>query len=88
MISGLRCVQPAIDLGDLPHPAAALAVFQVQDIVRRPVKMVGDVGYLLVQAIEGVAYDSPPKLARLISNVWLQWGQSIERMVWPVSLIW
>lgn len=34
-------------------------MLQVQDVVRRPVKVIGDEGYLLVDLGEGVAYDSP-----------------------------
>jgi hypothetical protein len=66
------CVQSTIDLGDFTDPSATLAVFEVQDVVRRPVKVVSDVGYLLVQAVKGVAYDSPPRLAKFTSNVSLQ----------------
>jgi hypothetical protein len=80
-------VQPAIDLGDLLDPLPALPVFQMQDVVQRPVKVIRDVGYLLVQAIKGVAYDSPPRFARSSSNSSLQWGQVIGRVVLPVSLI-
>jgi hypothetical protein len=40
---------------DLFHPAAALGVLQVQDVGARPVEMIGDIGYLLVQAVERVA---------------------------------
>jgi hypothetical protein len=51
----LCCVQPAIDSGDFFHPPAPLCVLQIQDIGARPVKVIGNVGYLLVQAIEGIA---------------------------------
>jgi hypothetical protein len=43
-------------------------VFQCQDIRQGPVKVVGQVGYLLVQAFERVAYDSPPRLAKSTST--------------------
>lgn len=34
-------------------------MFQIHDLPMRPVKMIGDVGYLLVQPLEGVARYSP-----------------------------
>ena len=34
-------------------------MLQLQDARQRPVEVVGDVGYLLVELVEGVAYDSP-----------------------------
>jgi len=40
-------VETSIDLGDLGHPLLALAVLQMHDLLIRPVKVVGDVGYLL-----------------------------------------
>jgi hypothetical protein len=43
-------------------------VFKIENIIGRPVKMIGKIGYLLVQAIEGVAYDSPGKSAKSTSN--------------------
>lgn len=52
-------VDLAVDVRDHAHPAAAIAMLQVQDVVRRPVKVIGDEGYLLVDLGEGVAYDSP-----------------------------
>jgi len=42
-------------------------MFHIQNFFLRPVKVESDVGYLLVQAFEGVAYD-PPGLASSISN--------------------
>ena len=64
--SGL--VKPAVDIGDLLHPPLSFGVFEIQDVVPRPMEMVGDVGYLLVQPVEGVALYSPPRLARSNSN--------------------
>ena len=82
-----RFIHPAVERSDLLPPTPAVPVFQVQDIVQRPMKVVGNVGYLLVQSVEGVAYDSPPRLARSTSNAPLQWGQTTCRVVLPVSLI-
>jgi hypothetical protein len=40
---------------DFLHPSAAVSVLKVEDRIRRPVKVIGDKGYLLVQRFEGVA---------------------------------
>ena len=67
-----RFVQPSIDLGNLCDPLPALPMLQGQDVEERPVKMIGDIGYLLVQAFEGVAYAPPARPARSTSNSPLQ----------------
>jgi hypothetical protein len=76
-----------MDLGDLLHPPAAEAMIQVQDRFRLPVKIIGDIGYLLVELVQRVA-GYPPSLARSTSNVFSQWGQVYSRRVLPFSLIW
>lgn len=63
-----RLIKPAIDPGNLLHPALSLGVFERQDFLKWPMEVIGDVGYLLVQAFKGVAYDSPPRSARSTSN--------------------
>jgi hypothetical protein len=50
-----------VDLADLLDPALTAVVFEVEDVVGRPVKVIGDIGYLLVQPFGGVAYDSPER---------------------------
>ena len=60
-------VHPLVDIRDLVHPALPLAMFEIENGLRRPVEVVGDKGYLLVKFLEGVAYDSP-KLLRGTSN--------------------
>ncbi len=52
-------VEPAVDVGHLFHPIQPLAVFQFEDVVERPMKVISQIGYLLTQAFEGVAYDPP-----------------------------
>jgi hypothetical protein len=42
----VRFVDSAVDPSDLLYPLSALAVFQPQDLVTGPVKVIGDVGYL------------------------------------------
>jgi hypothetical protein len=42
-------------LSDLGDPASPIGVLQREHGLQRPVEVVGDVGYLLVEAVEGVA---------------------------------
>src|SRR5919197_176477 len=69
-----RTAQPPVDLGDLLDPPAPIRVLHREHVLPRPVEVVGDVGYLLVEAVEGVAYDSPGP-ARSASNLLPQAGQ-------------
>lgn len=48
-----------VDAADLFNPAAAVAVLELQDLFERPVEVVGDEGYLLVELRQGVARYSP-----------------------------
>ncbi len=57
-----RGVDLAVDFRNLAHPDLALFVFHIEDIFERPVKMVRDISYLLVQPLQGVAQDSPSEL--------------------------
>jgi hypothetical protein len=54
-MEALLLVHPPIDGRDLFHPAAAVGVLERHDLVMRPVKVIGEKGYLLVQRLEGVA---------------------------------
>jgi len=51
----LLFVDALIDAGDLGDPAATLSVLHAHDLRARPVEVIGDEGYLLMQLIEGVA---------------------------------
>jgi hypothetical protein len=42
-------VEAPIDLGDLPYPLLAFLVLEGQDLLMRPVEMIGNVRYLLVE---------------------------------------
>jgi hypothetical protein len=86
MSLSIRTCQPAVDLGDLFRPSLPLTVLKVHDILSRPVKVIGDIGYLLVQAIEGVAYD-PPRSVRSTSISDWQLGQVTGKILVPCSLI-
>ena len=48
-------IHPSIDRRDLSDPFAALGMFHGHDLPLRPVEVIGDKGYLLVQVVEGVA---------------------------------
>ena len=48
-----------VDLADFLAPKLPLSVWQIDDRVAIPVHVVPQEGYLLVDALEGVAYDSP-----------------------------
>ena len=57
--SGLNrlVVDPLVQARDLGDPAMAVGVLQIEDAIRRPVEVVGDERYLLVEPLEGVAAD-------------------------------
>jgi hypothetical protein len=59
---------PLIDGCNLFHPPAPEAMIQIKNGFRLPVEVVGDVGYLLVELFQRVAYDSPPKVDKSTSN--------------------
>jgi hypothetical protein len=48
-------IHSAVHRGDLLNPLPTLNVFHGHDLCLRPMKVVCDKGYLLVQVIEGVA---------------------------------
>lgn len=57
-----------------------------QYLVHRPVEVIGDVGYLLLELLEGVA-DYPPTLPMSSSKRPSQWGQTTSAAALPVSLM-
>ena len=68
-------VDLAVDASDLTQPDVPLVVLHVEDRVERPMEVIGDVGYLLVELLQGVAYDPPwpttrpsPPPSRSMSN--------------------
>ena len=44
-------VETLVDLGDLRDPTLALGMLERQDLVVRPVKVIGNVRYLLVEPL-------------------------------------
>lgn len=53
--SRMMLVELAVNGRDLFHPTPAVGVLQIHHGFERPVKVIGDEGYLLVQRFEGIA---------------------------------
>jgi len=85
--SRLASAQPGVDLGNLLDPAPAVAMLQIHDLVERPMEMIGDVGYLLVEAFQGVAYNSPTAATVSTSNWCPHSGHATVTSALPLSLI-
>src|SRR5271165_454299 len=79
-------VQLPVDPGDFRDPSLAFAVIQGHDLFVRPMQVVGDEGYLLVQLLRGVANHSPT-LPISTSNLASQCGQVTPTRLWPFSLM-
>ena len=58
-IIGLLAVLPLVDFRYFIHPSQSVAMLEIHDVFVLPMKVVGDKGYLLVQHLEGVAYNPP-----------------------------
>ena len=54
-LTGAAFVDFLVDLGNLADPDLPFLVFHVEYVVYRPVKMISDIRYLLIQLIQGVA---------------------------------
>lgn|GEM_PF-3274604 len=79
-------VESAVDRRHFLRPSPAIGVLQREDVVERPVQVVRDVGYLLVEPLKGVAYDSPEGM-NSTSNEWSHFGQVTVIFEAPGSLI-
>lgn len=75
-----------VDAVHLLHPSSSFPVGQRQNFIVTPAQPYCDEGYLLVQAFEGVAYDSPSR-GTSTSKVWLQLGQVTAMTLSSTSLI-
>jgi len=51
----MRFVELAVDGRDLLYPTPPVGVLKVHHRIKRPVKVIGNEGYLLVQRFEGIA---------------------------------
>ena len=87
MRSAAGLVDLFIDFRDLIDPDLALAVLHVEAIIDAPMEVVGDVRYLLVDALQGVAYDSPRSPPRSTSCFALHSGHWTLILDVPSSLI-
>lgn|GEM_PF-6742773 len=54
-LAGTALVDFLVDLGNLTNPHLPFLVFHVEDVVYRPMEMISDIRYLLIQLIQGVA---------------------------------
>jgi len=81
-------LQAPVDGADLLGPVAAIAVLQLEDVRERPVEVVGDEGYLLVELFEGVANNSPGASdSRSSSKRVAHDGHVAATRVWAFSLM-
>jgi hypothetical protein len=79
-------VRPFVDRRDLVHPPASLRVLERQHRFRRPMKVIGDEGYLPVQRRQGVAYD-PPNAFISTTNSCAHLGHAVSSVALPLRLI-
>jgi len=79
-------VHALVDAGDLLDPVAPVAVLHAQNLLHGPVEVIRDVGYLLLELLEGVA-DYPPTRPMSISKRPSQCGQVTSAAAVPVSLM-
>ncbi len=76
-----------MNIGNLSHPHPPILMLHREQRVVLPVEIVREVGYLLVNSIEGVAYD-PPRREMSTSMGVEHSGQVTGTSVVPCSLIW
>ena len=76
-----------IYLGNFAHPNLTLLVFHREYVVDGPMEVVRDVSYLLIDAFQGVAYDSPMSVPKSNSKSWLHAGHFILIAAVPSSFI-
>lgn len=79
-------VDSAVDRRHFLRPSPTIGVLQREDVVERPMQVIRDVGYLLVEPLKGVAYDSPAG-KKSTSNVLSHFGQVTVIFDVPGSLI-
>ena len=75
-----------VNTGDLPNPFLAFKMVHGHDIIVRPVEMIGNEGYLLIDPFRGVA-SYPPGWTTSMSNVCSHLGQVAVILPDPSSLI-
>lgn len=75
-----------MDLPNLFDPLPPFGVFKRQQLIVWPVKVIGDIGHLLMQLREGVAYDSPGCWGSTSKPSW-QRGQETFKVWVPLPLM-
>lgn len=76
-----------MNIGHLPHPQPPIPVFHPKKILMLPMQIVREVGYLLVNPFEGVAYDPPRR--EISTSIGVEHsGHVTGTSVLPCSLIW
>jgi hypothetical protein len=55
LVIGISAVPSFIDLRNFFHPSPSLVVIEIQNAFRRPVEVIRNEGYLLVEQRKGVA---------------------------------
>jgi hypothetical protein len=76
MFDGCSFADLLVDAADFPTPPPALAMGKIHDAVVGPMQVIGNEGYLLIDTIEGVAYD-PPGWLMLVSTAVLHSGHLV-----------
>ena len=79
-------VAAPVDLVDLLDPTPPIGMLEAQHVLERPVEVVGDIGYLLMELNEGVACYSPTSLTSTSTSV-PQFGQVTRAIVLPSLLM-
>lgn len=74
-----------VDVRDLFDPDLPLSMLHGQDVFNGPMEVIGDVRYLLVDALQGVADYSPKSVPKSNSYVWLQDGHFVFTEAVPSS---
>lgn len=85
-----RLIHLPVDGRDLLNKATPVGVLQIQYVRQRPMKVIRDKGYLLEQAVKGVAYDPPASACTPFGSIWktlLQFGQVTVISAVPLLLM-
>src|SRR4029077_17591878 len=75
-------VEAPVDLRDLGDPLLPFTVFEPENLLMRPVKVIGDVRYFLAEPPLGVGA-SPPNGVTSRSNWCSQCGHCARTRLWP-----
>jgi hypothetical protein len=82
----ILCISASVDGVDFVDPTPSIEVLQLQHIAQRPMEVVGDVCYLLIELVEGVA-GYPPTSLMLTSTSVPQFGHLVWATAEPSALM-